>query len=104
MENVLPAQEVQEMIDVEDFEIVAHGYTFDRNTVDIWFENGLIFRHEYKYDPRQEIKSVSRISETFFNASFFFADIKRWYESKFNTKLRTLMRTFSEHEPPMVRG
>lgn len=46
--DLLSAKELQEMLGVEDLEVVAHGYNFDRHTVDIWFEDGTIVVETYK--------------------------------------------------------
>jgi lipopolysaccharide biosynthesis glycosyltransferase len=99
MNNVLSAKQVQEMIGVEDLDIIAHGYTLERNTLDIWFENGTIVRHESNHRKNM----VNEVGEDFFNIDFFFSDVKRWYAEKFNPKLLTLIRTFSQYEPPLLR-
>lgn len=84
----LLAQQIQEMIDVEDNQIVAYGYTFERESVEIYFENGQLVRSEdgdKKYCDQ-------------FNPEFFTLNIKRWYlgteEKGFNRKLLNLLETF----------
>lgn len=99
MDNVLSAQQVQDMLGVDDYVVIAHGYTFERNTLDIWFEKGCIIRSETRLGS-----TINETGEEFFNADFFFTNVKRWYADRFNTKLLTLIRTFSQYEPPLVRA
>lgn len=96
----LKASEVQMMLEVEDFAIIAHGYTLDRATLDIWFEKGELVRHEYKgnsdFGPFKEDHQRSED----FEPEYFFTNVKRWYLGKGNTptglneKLQTLFETF----------
>lgn len=101
--QVLTALEVQKMIAVEDYDFVAHGYTFERNTLDIWFEKGNIVRQEYKPDGYGANHIVNETGEVDFRIEFFFSDVKRWYEDSFNKELLKLICTFSQYAPPLLR-
>lgn len=70
----LKAAQVQEMIDAEDGEVVAHGYTLDRDTLDIYFEDGRLVRSAYRRD-----ETPHRTTSEEFESEFFFKDVKRWY-------------------------
>lgn len=88
----LTASEVQEMIAAKDGEIVAHGYTLERETLDVWFAHGEIVRRRTK----GEFVDLSSSAE--FDPEFFFASVKRWYtgtsERGLNVRLAALFETF----------
>ena len=91
--NLLTATDVQTMLGVEDGEILAHGYTFDRETVDIYFQDGQLIRTtESRGGDWHYEKSPN------FRPEFFHGGIKRWYEGTaergLNAKLLTLFETF----------
>lgn len=85
------AVDVQKLIGVEDLDVIAYGYTFERNSVEIWFEN--------KYLKRLTIfKGDSNIEQTInFNPEFF--NIKRFYRDRTNPKLIELFRAFGNLLP-----
>lgn len=93
----LPASLVQEWLGVEDGEIIAHGYTFDRNTVDIWFENGKLIRREYMPREQWTDKEIKKQESEEFEPQFFFNQIKRWYQEQTNSILIALFRAFGQH-------
>lgn len=89
---MLSAKAVQEMLGVDDCIVIAHGYTFDRNTVDIWFANHKLKRGEYI-----EGKEIRRESHEFDPS--FFAGIKRFYRTQTDEKLVELFQTFGGSLP-----
>jgi hypothetical protein len=82
---MLTAVEVQKLIDITDMEIIAHGYTFGRKTIDIYFDKGQLIRMEENKE--------NKCSE-FFDYSFFIDDVKRFYINTTNAKLIELFETF----------
>lgn len=85
----LPASLIQEWLGVEDGDVIAHGYTFDRDTVDVFFEDGKLVRYDTPYDKKP------KITESFeFDAAMLHNQIKRWYRNKTNPRLVVLMNTF----------
>ena len=82
---MLTAIEAQKLIGIDDMEIVAHGYTFGRKTIDIYFnKNQLIRSEEDKENQCSEL----------FDYSFFINDVKRFYIGSTNVKLIELFETF----------
>lgn len=99
---MLSATTVQKMIEAADFDTIAHGYTFDRNTLDIYFEDGNLIRRE----TNGEKVEISKSSE--FNEDFFFNNVKRWYAGTktkgLNPKLKELFETFGKPLPVTSGG
>lgn len=89
---LLKAIEVQKLLGVEDLEIIAYGYTFERNSVEIWFENGQLVRREWNHglDDKK--------SSEFFQPLYLKDGIKRWYkgtaEGGLNKRLVDFFETF----------
>lgn len=92
---MLSAAEVQAMIGAVDHEIIAHGYTYDRKSVDIFFEAGELVRAEEYFERGRGWKTIRNDK---FNPEYFFDGIKRWYlgtpERGLNAKLAELFETF----------
>lgn len=82
----MTAKQVQEMLNVEDYEVLAHGYTFDRNTVDIYFVQGYLVK--VLEDGGLTANSA------FFEPHYFKVNIKRWYAEDFHPGLLQLFETF----------
>ncbi len=83
---------VQNMLNVGDEEIIAHGYDFDRATISIFFEDGKLVRTRTPYG-----KSTSFDRSEEFNSDWF-TSIKRWYRGTekrgINPTLVDLFETF----------
>lgn len=89
----LSAKQVQKLLNVEDGEIIAYGYNFDRNSVRIFFRNGFLYKEIFcTIKDREEILTTHQAYE--FDPEMFFKDIKRFYENKTNFKLIELFNTF----------
>lgn len=88
---MLLATDVQVMLGVDDLEIIAHGYTFDRDTVDIYFENGELVRRDWNEWKNRDFYQKS----DGFDGSFFHNGIKRWYKDRTNQKVCILFETFN---------
>lgn len=89
----LTPKEVQEMLGVPDEEIIAHGYTLERDTVDLYFRDGLLVRN---------VNGVEQTSETFRidpHNGFYPDGIKRWYKDRTNPRLISLCETFGRELP-----
>jgi len=86
----LTAKEVQALLAVPDHKVLAYGYTYDRRTVELYFEDGQLVRYEYTGD--YEDPSYERSKH--FEASYLTADLKRWYENSLCPKLLTFLETF----------
>ena len=91
----LLARTVQEMIGVEDYDIIAAGYTisFPRKDVEIYFNDGKLVRCEI--DPKEYYYDSSEL----FEADLFFSNIKRLKADKTNEKLVQLFQTFGRPLP-----
>lgn len=100
---MLTAKTVQEMLDVADDVVIAHGYSYDRGTTyDIWFHQGKIHRYgdtTGPYGDRKNVPPCTHESSEVFQPEYFYSNIKRWYESGFNTKLLELFDTFGRGLP-----
>lgn len=102
----LSAKIVQEMLGVADDVIIAHGYTFDRMTVDVYFQNGNLVRDERNFGD----DSVNCLESTDFEPSYFMNQIKRWYlgnqepDKGLNSKLQGLFETFGNPLPTTLGG
>jgi hypothetical protein len=91
----LTAKEVQQMLGVADFDEVAHGYTFDRDTVDIYFADGKMIREVWGIGwGVSETRKDYRESD-YFEIDYLKDGIKRWYLNKTNPKLVQLYETFN---------
>ena len=98
---MLTNKEVMTLIGAKPFDVIAHGYTFDRDTVRIVFGDEMgqitLVRYEMKipYDPFPAGTTTSYI----FDANFFFHNIKRLYRDRTNPKLVELFKTFGRELP-----
>ena len=88
---ILTAGRVQELIGVADNVVVAYGYTFDRHTLNIFFQDGKIVRATTPYG-----KNTDYCQSVIFEPKFFTDGVKRWYADGFNERLRGLFETFSD--------
>lgn len=93
----LKAKEVQNLLNVGDNEIIAHGYDFDRNTIDIFFDKGKLIRLKTPYGKNGELSESEEFEPEFFTW------IKRWYqgtpEKGINPTLVNLFETFGSPLP-----
>lgn len=89
----MKAADVQAMIGVEDHEVVAHGYTLDRETLDVWFAHGELVRR-VSCD-----RFVDLCSSEKFDPEFFFMNVKRWYRDRTNRRLAGLFEAFGRPLP-----
>lgn len=93
---------VQHMLGLEDKDTVAHGYTFERKTIDIWFENGKLVREDYNIDGRDERIYVDRMESERFDPRFFTDKVKRFYRAATNEELVEWWETFNPDGLPLV--
>ena len=118
----LSAEDVMEMLGVEVGDILAHGYTHDRQTIEISFDYASEEPQFENKDLRGELPDgvTKRIvlvrlegdeqhtheESEFFEAAWFFQRVKRWYDPHphypFNPRLKVLLRTFCDTELPTV--
>lgn len=92
----LEAKVVQQLLTVADMDTVAYGYTFDRKTVTVWFEDGKVCRsdvHSGRLSEAQYEECVKRY-DTFDGETILHAGIKRWYADKTVPALREWCKTF----------
>ncbi len=93
----LSAITVQNMLNVGDNVIIAHGYDHDRNTIDIFFENGELVREKTPYKGSSWIDRSEEFHSTWITY------IKRWYrgtaEKGINPTLVDLFETFGDSLP-----
>ena len=88
---------IQHMLGVEDGDTIAHGYTFDRNTVDVFFEDGKCVKHTYCGVHNKEI---SREEFEYFNGEeILHVNIKRWYTANTSEELVSWCETFGKPLP-----
>lgn len=93
----LQASEVQKMLvradgdPVRDGDVIAHGYTFERRTIDIFFKEGSLVRSVSDGVGTE----IVRVESKEFEIEFFFNDIKRFYDDgRTNESLKNLLETF----------
>lgn len=83
----MTAAQVQHMTGTHDREVVAHGYTFERHTIEIYFEDNKIIR---RVDGQIEWTSEM------FEPNMFHQNIKRFYEQGVVPIFLALFDTFGE--------
>lgn len=84
-----PAISVQKwLLRVPDDTVIAHGYTFDRQTINIFFHDGYLVRHHVE-------KGTFQVAEVF-DPEFFFTDIKRWYLGNQESETQRLNPTLQD--------
>lgn len=98
----LLATEIQRILNVPDYNydsnnIIAYGYTFYRDTIEIYFEKGLLVRETSDRD-----KLLKRETSEYFEPTWF--QIKRFYVERTNKKLIDLFKTFNECGLPLTTG
>lgn len=99
---MLTAKEVQTILGVADDVVIAHGYSYDRETTyDVWFHAGELHR----LGSRCWISAgdTHQHSPTF-QPDYFTENIKRWYDSKINSRLLELFATFGVTLPTTSGG
>jgi hypothetical protein len=99
---MLSAAQVQTLIGAKDGQIVAHGYTLDRYTVDVWFEQQQIVRREYQGAAivgTPDDHEVGLLKSFTFEPDYFFANIKRWYRDETSDALADYFATFGRPLP-----
>lgn len=83
------AQSIQIMLNVSDYETIAHGYDMERLTLDIWFQDGQVIK---QYKRLDDIVKTEKFE--YFDWSELNMNVKRWYRDRTNTKLVELINTF----------
>jgi len=96
---MLKAKQVQEMIGAADYDDVASGYTYNRETVEIFFEDGKIHRHTLVADPLAHPRTWKHESSEDFEPDYFLVNVKRFYRNQTFTKLNELFLTFGTGLP-----
>lgn len=90
---------VQQLLGVPDGQVIAHGYTFDRLTVDVYFEGGVAVRRDTRLKPgtggEEEMVSGGHWG-SFDGEALLHANIKRWYADKTLPALREWCETFGK--------
>ena len=93
----LSAIEVQKLLNVADNVVIAHGYDHDRNTIDIFFENGELVRVKTPYGKSAWVDRAEEFHSTWITY------IKRWYRGTekrgINPTLVNLFETFGSSLP-----
>ena len=96
---MLTAIEVQKMIEAEDGDNILYGYTFDRHSVSIYFEDGKLVRREVDYNDN----TVELLKSESFDPEYFRFGIKRFYRlsssGDANVKLVELFKSFGNPLP-----
>lgn len=96
------ATDIQRILNVPDYhgnneEIIAYGYTFGRDTIEIYFEKGLLVRETSDRD-----KLLKRETSEYFEPSYFY--VKRFYQDITNKKLIDLFDSITEYGLPLTPG
>lgn len=109
----LKAVQVQYMLGASDLTLLAFGYTFDRNTLYVYFDGGKLVRLETKYG-HPEPQFVDWRASEFFDPSYLKDNVKRWYVGldqnlniagkHLNVPLRNLFETFGSSLPTTPEG
>lgn len=95
--SLLTAKQVQDSFAIEDSDVVLYGYTFDRNTVEIFFHNGILCRDEQverDNDNEKENYGWKRTECDVFDIDLITLGIKRYYRSKSNESFVELLESF----------
>lgn len=87
---MLSSSEVQQLLGVADYDIIAYGYTFERHTLEVYFVDGKCIREETPYQK----ESTSKEFDQFDGEAILEENVKRWYDSRTNAKLVELCKTF----------
>lgn len=86
---MITAQELQEILKVEDNRIILYGYTFQRETVEWYFEHCHLVRVTTDGDRVIRYLAMKEVTQ-----SHLTGNIKRFYRNGTNSKLRDLFETF----------
>ncbi len=86
------AKEIQNLIGIDDHETLAYGYTLNRDTVELYFENSNLVRCEFDASIDGQLLRTKRTP--LFEASFFKDNIKRFYRNATHKQLIELFDTF----------
>lgn len=85
--------DLQRFLGVENNRVILYGYTFDRDTVVVFFEDEKLVREDYNgYKDRylcREWESNKQVP-----GSIWTEQIKRWYRNGTNARLRSLILAF----------
>ena len=92
---MLAAKFLQDHLYVDDMVVIAHGYTFDRHTVDVWFEDKKLVRIEEVSRDKWEHTEFDYLD----GEAIFHNNIKRWYKDKTNNDLIELFESFGRPLP-----
>mgnify|MGYP001453146506 CR=1 FL=1 len=95
---MLKATVVQAMIGAEDYMDVAYGYTFDRNTVFIYFLKGKLVRKVVQHSGQMNERVIDIWESETFDPTYF-AGVKRFYKNQTEPKLLELFETFGNPLP-----
>lgn len=94
---MMKAKKVAEIAGLKNGDHVAHGYTFDRDTIDIYYEDGefvrIISNHNGEEIGEREFSGV------FFVPNLFTHRIKRWYADRTHREIQNLFETFGKPLP-----
>ncbi len=96
----LSAVEVQEMLGVQDEVIICHGYSFERDTLDICFRTG----HVVRITEKRVSDTIVEDMDYNFRPDFFHDGVKRWYADSVHPKLQELFTTFGNRLPTTPGG
>lgn len=91
----MTSNDVQNIMGVQDRQVIAYGYTFERRTVEIYFDCGQIVRR---------VDGVDERSSVLFEPNMFILNIKRWYVRGVHHWLRQMFATFSEYGLSLTDG
>lgn len=75
---------VQDYLEVEDDEVIAYGYTFERDTVEVFFRKGFLVRRDI---PQDKTKEIETINSSDFDGNLIHLRIKRYYRDRTRAKL-----------------
>jgi len=89
------AYDVQQIIEVPDGMSIAYGYTFARDTVEIFFRQGKLVRR---------VAGVDEAESEYIEWDFFHRDIKRFYENGVHPWFIQQFETFSEYGLSLTPG
>ena len=98
---MLTAKQFQKMLGVADFRTILYGYTFERQSVIIFFVDGKIVRLTEKElfcqgSFPEETKNTVQMWE-YVVPEIFRQDIKRWYANGTRPKMRHFMESFFDY-------
>lgn len=87
----MKAIELQKILGVEDNQIILYGYTYNRSTVEIYFESGKLIRVTKDLDVIEKVIASEDVT-----CNLLFSEIKRFYSNGTNPKFRNLSEIFRD--------